>query len=97
MIIASIKPEGVGLHEDTVLERPGLRFVGVAHDVLRAVGSDADGSPFHRLRGTRPRPVLEARLATIFLDDGGCTHRKGERVAEGVESARAIGMVFLER
>ena len=76
--------ERVLLHEHPVLERPRLRLVRVAHDVVRAGGLRRDGGPLAPGRERGAAAAEESRGADL-LDDGGPADR--ERAAEGLVPA----------
>jgi hypothetical protein len=84
--------ERVTLQQDAVLERPWLRLVGVAHDVLRVGRLTGDGGPLAtRREGCAAAPH---ELRRRHLGD----HAVGSKVERTVERrVAAVGAVVVER
>ena len=60
--------EGITLHEDPVLERAGLGFVGVADEVVRLGGLLGDGGPLSAGRECRAATTNESRRSDLVDD-----------------------------
>ncbi len=84
--------ERVALHEDPVLERPGLRLVGVADEVVRAVWLGGHGSPLATGREGRAAAPDEPRGGDL-LDD----RVRAELDGLGQRLVAAVGAIVGER